>query len=86
MNLLVESIAHHNLPYSHNILVRPRRHQRHDLPQARYWKPVLLFFELQLLQRIDSSGVITLCAEDDAISAFLDVVEAGVAVDGPTGE
>lgn len=71
---LVQGLPHNNLPYPNHILMTPSNHQSHDLPQARDREPLLLLLQLQLLERIDPTCVITLRSKDDAVGAFFDVV------------
>jgi hypothetical protein len=52
----------------------PTRHERVHFPQRGYWKAVLLFVELELLQSDYVAGLFVARAEDDTVRAFLDLI------------
>lgn len=80
-DVLGEGVSNDNLAHADYVLMRAD-HQRHDLPQARDWEAILLFVELELLERDDVACRPLSSTEDDAVGAFLDVVEALVLEDG----
>ena len=54
-------------------------HERVYLPQGGDGKPMLFFFEFQLLERDDIPGLRIASTEDDPIRALLDLVQPLVA-------
>lgn len=72
---LRESLADDDLAHAHDVLMAGR-HERLDLAQAGDGETVLLLLHLELLERDDGAGRLAAGAKDDAVAAFLDLVEA----------
>jgi hypothetical protein len=79
-NILIQGIAYDYLSDPNHILVPASLHQCHHLAQTRDRKSLLLFFQLELLQGVNTARIVTPGAEDYTIRAFLDVIESSIIV------
>ena len=73
-NSLSQSLSDDHFPDVHNVFVSAS-HESIYLSQSGDGKPVLFFFEFQLLERDDIPGLRIASAEDDPVRALLDLVQ-----------